>query len=144
MLNKVGELLKTIRAAARFATRRTSPAGDLHLEVRGVGSVAFPVSRARARKLCAVAEPARYGPGSPGLQYRPAGLRGREMLVGLEIKGPAPLWLDVELMREGLPPALKLFRTDRLSPFQPSHLENVLNLVATHNELSSGPNSNEP
>ena len=61
MLEKVSEALAEIRAPGRFVTRRTSPPGDLHLEVKGVGAVGLPVSQATARKLCAVARPARYG-----------------------------------------------------------------------------------
>ncbi len=61
MRDDVRELLARIGAPGRFATRRTSSPGDLRLEVRGVGTVSFPVSRARARKLCAVARPACYG-----------------------------------------------------------------------------------
>jgi hypothetical protein len=57
----VGELLAGIKATGTFATRRTSPADGLRLEVKGVGRIAWPITEATARRLCAVARPARYG-----------------------------------------------------------------------------------
>ncbi|MFE3191792.1 2OG-Fe(II) oxygenase [Nocardia sp. NPDC059240] len=56
----IGELLAGV-GAGRFATRRSSSAGDLSIEVDGVGALAWPVSAEQARALCAVADPARYG-----------------------------------------------------------------------------------
>jgi len=61
MLDQVTEVLAKVKAAGAFATRRTGAAGDLRLEVKGVGPVTFPISPATARKLCAAARPARYG-----------------------------------------------------------------------------------
>ncbi len=60
-LQDVSELLARIKAPGAFATRRTSPVDDLRLEVKGVGRVAWPVTRITARRLCAIARPARYG-----------------------------------------------------------------------------------
>lgn len=60
-LHDVSELLARIKAQGAFATRRTSPADDLRLEVKGVGRIAWPITSATARRLRAVARPARYG-----------------------------------------------------------------------------------
>jgi hypothetical protein len=57
----VQERLASITAPGTFATRRSSSADDLRLTVKDVGRVAWPITRATARKLCAVARPARYG-----------------------------------------------------------------------------------
>src|SRR5881628_3606620 len=71
----VQQQLATIKAPGTFATRRSSPADDLRLEVTGVGRIGWPITRETARKLCVVARPARsrlrselhnllvYGPG---------------------------------------------------------------------------------
>jgi len=47
--------------AGSFASRRTAPADDLVLGVRGVGPLRFPIPREQARLLLAKAQPARYG-----------------------------------------------------------------------------------
>src|SRR3989454_4102183 len=57
----VQQQLATIKAPGTFATRRSSPADDLRLEVTGVGRTGWPITRETARKLCVVARPARYG-----------------------------------------------------------------------------------
>src|SRR5881628_1016613 len=57
----VQQQLATIKAPGTFATRRSSPADDLCLEVTDVGRIGWPITRETARKLCAVARPARYG-----------------------------------------------------------------------------------
>src|SRR3989442_10920328 len=57
----VQQQLATIKAPGTFATRTSSPADDLRLEVTGVGRIGWPITRETARKLCAVARPARYG-----------------------------------------------------------------------------------
>ncbi len=57
----VSELLATITGPGTFATRRTRAADDLDLRVEGVGRIALPISGATARRLCAIARPARYG-----------------------------------------------------------------------------------
>ncbi len=61
MLQHVSEQLAQITAPGTFATRRTSAADDLDLRVEGIGRVALPISGVMARRLCAVARPARYG-----------------------------------------------------------------------------------
>jgi hypothetical protein len=60
-LQDVRERLANIKTPGAFATRRTGVADDLHLEVRGIGPIAFPIRPATARRLAAVARPARYG-----------------------------------------------------------------------------------
>jgi hypothetical protein len=60
-LTHISDLLARIGTPGSFALRRTAPAGDLKLEVRGVGRIRFPITAAAARKLCAVARPARHG-----------------------------------------------------------------------------------
>ncbi len=57
----VQEGLAGIKAPGTFATRRTSPADDLRLEVKGVGRIGWPITSATARRLCAMARPTRYG-----------------------------------------------------------------------------------
>jgi 2OG-Fe(II) oxygenase superfamily len=60
-LDNVRDQVAAIEPSGGFATRRTSPAGDLHLQVKGIGRIPFPISRANARRLAAIARPARYG-----------------------------------------------------------------------------------
>jgi len=60
-LQDVRELLASIKTPGTFATRRTSAAADLRLEVKGVGRIMWPIASTRARRLCAIARPARYG-----------------------------------------------------------------------------------
>ncbi len=62
-LDRVADLLGGVTGQEAFSATRTAPAGDLHLEVRGVGPVEVPVSEAQARRLCEIARPARYGRG---------------------------------------------------------------------------------
>ena len=60
-LQDVSELLASIKTPGTFATRRTSVADDLRLEVKGVGRIIWPVASTVARRLRAIARPARYG-----------------------------------------------------------------------------------
>lgn len=60
-LDEIAKLLGRIEAAGAFATRRTCGPQNLRLEAEEVGTVSLPVTPAIARKLCAVAQPARYG-----------------------------------------------------------------------------------
>src|SRR6266702_6529134 len=57
-LQEVGRQLAKIGSSGSFATRLTVAAGDLHLEVQGVGRIRFPITPSTARRLCAVARPA--------------------------------------------------------------------------------------
>jgi hypothetical protein len=60
-LFEISHQLARIAGAGKFATRWTAAANDLDLEVRGVGRIRFPITPGSARKLCAVARPARHG-----------------------------------------------------------------------------------
>ena len=60
-LDDVRDQLAAIEPSGGFATRRTNVAGDLHLHVTGIGRIPFPISRSNARRLAAIARPARYG-----------------------------------------------------------------------------------
>jgi len=60
-LSEISRQLGQIGGSGKFATRSTAPAGDLHLEVRGVGRVRFPIPPTTARRLCRVARPALHG-----------------------------------------------------------------------------------
>ena len=64
---QIGELLGRIAGHGTFAARRSARTDDLHIEVKGVGVLRFPVSRAQAERLCHVARPARYGRGDQTL-----------------------------------------------------------------------------
>ena len=57
------QLLDASGGRGSFSARRTAQPTDLHIEVTGVGSLTLPVSAAQARRLIAVARPARYGQG---------------------------------------------------------------------------------
>ncbi len=61
MHDRLSALLAQIGPPAAFATRSAVSPEDLRLEVKGVGPIRLPVTRARALKLCRVARPARYG-----------------------------------------------------------------------------------
>jgi hypothetical protein len=50
-----------------FSARRTAAPDDLQIDIAGVGALTIPVSAAQARKLCAIARPARYGMGEQTL-----------------------------------------------------------------------------
>ncbi len=69
-LKQIGELLRNVDSPGTFACRRTAPPDDLLLEVRGVGRLRFPISRAQAERLCRIARPARYGRGEQTLLDR--------------------------------------------------------------------------
>ncbi|MFN3215580.1 MAG: 2OG-Fe(II) oxygenase, partial [Acidimicrobiales bacterium] len=62
--DELAELLADLRAEGSYATRRTAPAADLGIDVRGVGSIGLPVSAAQAKELRLVARPAKYGHGT--------------------------------------------------------------------------------
>lgn len=67
---QIGALLSEVGSAGSFAAQRTRATDDLHLEVKGVGRLRFPVSAAQAKRLCRVARPARYGQGEQTLLDR--------------------------------------------------------------------------
>lgn len=64
---QVATILGGISGAGSFSARRAASPDDLHLEVRGVGRLQFPVPDAQARLLRAVARPASYGQGEQTL-----------------------------------------------------------------------------
>ncbi|MDP9120100.1 MAG: 2OG-Fe(II) oxygenase, partial [Acidobacteriota bacterium] len=68
--DQIAELLSKVGARGTFTSRRTAAADDLHLEVKGLGRLRFPISRARAQRLCRLARPARYGRGKQTLLDR--------------------------------------------------------------------------
>ncbi len=60
-LQDVRELLASLKTPGTFATRRTTAADELRIEVKGVGRIMWPITSTVARRLCAIARPARYG-----------------------------------------------------------------------------------
>src|SRR5664279_1164796 len=64
---QVARILGSMSGAGSFSARRAAPPDDLHIEVRGVGRLQFPVPDAQARQLRAVARPASYGQGEQTL-----------------------------------------------------------------------------
>lgn len=65
--DRLARLLAGLEVAGSFCARKTAPPEDLHIEVRGVGSVRLPVPKEQARQLIHVARPARYGLGEATL-----------------------------------------------------------------------------
>ena len=61
MLDTITRLLRSIEGRGSFASRETTAARDLRLEVNGVGAIRLPVSAKLARGLCRIARPARFG-----------------------------------------------------------------------------------
>lgn len=68
--DEIAHLLSGVRAQGTFAAQRTARADDLHVEVKGLGRLRFPISRAQAQRLCAIARPARHGRGEETLLDR--------------------------------------------------------------------------
>ncbi len=64
---QIAELLSDVGAPDSFAAKQTAPTDDLHIEVKGIGRLRFPVSRRQAQRLCRIARPARYGQGEKTL-----------------------------------------------------------------------------
>ena len=64
---RLAALLSEVRAPGSFCAKRTAPANDLHVEVRGLGELTLPVSDAQAGQLCRLGRPARYGRGEQTL-----------------------------------------------------------------------------
>ena len=56
-------LLGELEAPGSFSARQVAPPDDLHIEVKGVGALRFPVPDEQARALCEIGRPARYGRG---------------------------------------------------------------------------------
>lgn len=64
---RLAALLGEVTAPGSFSAKRTAPADDLHLAVRGLGALAVPVTNAQAKQLCLLGRPARYGRGEQTL-----------------------------------------------------------------------------
>ncbi|HSH61103.1 MAG TPA: 2OG-Fe(II) oxygenase, partial [Acidimicrobiales bacterium] len=64
---RLAALLGEVAAPGAFSARKTAPADDLHLEVRGLGQLLLPVPDAQAKQLCRLGRPARYGRGEQTL-----------------------------------------------------------------------------
>ena len=60
-MDDVTAALAAIRGEGTFAVEQACPSDDLHIEVKGVGPVPFPISAAAAKKLCEAARPAPFG-----------------------------------------------------------------------------------
>jgi hypothetical protein len=69
-LQQIGDLLGEVGAHGTFTARRTAAADDLHVEVKGLGRLRFPISRTQAQRLCRMGRPARYGRGEQTLLDR--------------------------------------------------------------------------
>jgi hypothetical protein len=69
-LSSITDFLLEIGTPAAFTARQTATAEDLDLEVKGVGKIRFPISPTRAKRLCKLARPARYGRGEQTLLDR--------------------------------------------------------------------------
>lgn len=65
--DRLASLLAGLDVAGSFCASRTARLDDLHIEVRGVGSLRLPVPKEQARQLIGVARPARYGLGKATL-----------------------------------------------------------------------------
>ncbi|MEO6493316.1 MAG: 2OG-Fe(II) oxygenase [Ilumatobacteraceae bacterium] len=60
---ELAALLVRLRGDGSFATRRTAPAADLVINVKGVGQLKLPLPASHAKELRLVARPAKYGHG---------------------------------------------------------------------------------
>ncbi|CAB4869291.1 unannotated protein [freshwater metagenome] len=58
---ELSALLRDLRSDGSFCTRRTAPADNLVIDVKGVGKLRLPVTAAQAKELRLIARPARYG-----------------------------------------------------------------------------------
>jgi hypothetical protein len=61
MLHDIAEILNAIERPGTFAAKRSCPADDLRIEVKGVGPIRLPVSARTAARLRSVAQRAPYG-----------------------------------------------------------------------------------
>jgi hypothetical protein len=69
-LDRISQRLAGIGSRGSFAARRTAGADNLRLEVKGVGTIRFPLSHTKAKQLCRIGRPARYGKGEQTLRDR--------------------------------------------------------------------------
>jgi hypothetical protein len=56
---RLAALLGELNVPGSFSARKTAPVDDLHLEVRGIGRLSFPVPPEQATQLCEIARPGR-------------------------------------------------------------------------------------
>lgn len=61
ILHEISEILGEIGTRGVFSAKQTRLTDDLHLEVKGVGRIQFPVPPEQAALLCEIGRPARYG-----------------------------------------------------------------------------------
>lgn len=105
-LRAIGEFMRSVQPPGSFVARRTAWAGDLAIEVEGVGRLRFPVplAQAQARELRDIARPARYGLGARTL-----------LDPSVRDTGEIPLELvtvDQDRWHRGLAPILDALRFD--------------------------------
>jgi hypothetical protein len=98
-IDRITQVLASTGVPGTFATRRTASAGELHLDVVGVGPIPLPLSPATARRLCGIAHPARYG-------LRDQTLLDRNVRDTWEI-GKRRVKIDEKRWRRTLDPALE-------------------------------------
>ncbi|WP_169813373.1 2OG-Fe(II) oxygenase [Nocardia vaccinii] len=103
-LRAIGEFMRSVRPPGSFVARRTAWAGDLAIEVEGIGRLRFPVTPAQARQLRDITRPARYG-------------LGEQTLLDPSVRdtGEIPLELvtvDQDRWHRGLAPILDALRFD--------------------------------
>jgi hypothetical protein len=107
-LDQIGQLLSEVGAPGTFTARRTAAADDLHLEVKGVGRLRFPISRTQAQRLCRMARLARYGQGEQTLLDRR--VRDTWEIPKSRVK------IDQRQWNRTLLPVLEALRTDLGTP----------------------------
>lgn len=69
-IESIVDILGQAEHLGQFVARRTATPDDLVMEVKGCGPLRFPISRAQAKQLCAIARSARYGQGERTLLDR--------------------------------------------------------------------------
>ncbi|MGH9113904.1 MAG: 2OG-Fe(II) oxygenase [Acidimicrobiales bacterium] len=102
--DRLAELLGAVEGRGTSSARSRLPGDSLHVEVRGVGELGFPVPQAQARQLCAIARPARYG-------------RGEDTLLDRRVRDTwevpkSRVRIDKRRWQRALRPALDRFRRD--------------------------------
>lgn len=93
MTAPITALLAQIEAPGTFATRLRAPAGDLEIEVKGVGPLKFPITARLAQKLRNVARPSPFGLREQTLQD--PSVRNTWEVAGSRVKIAARRWKPV-------------------------------------------------
>jgi hypothetical protein len=104
ILEQIGETLSGIGARDVFSAKQTRASEDLHLDVRGVGRIRFPVSTQQAKQLCKIGRPARYGQREKTLLD--AGVRDTWEIPKSRVK------IDLRRWKQTLLPVLERLRAD--------------------------------